>query len=253
MVTLEQLLHQNVVCVPRFLRNWLQGRQLPSLLQHINHQLTFYNRATAEIIHSRYMDPWVCIYSTNWTYGNKPLTPFIYPVQIRTQVLTWSEQQERQERYGQWIQSVSPGQKIPPLHQMLTKLWKLPIPNAIKLPYWEVVMNTILTAQRATPLDDQTPCGCGALTPCPGCQHHFLTCRPAHSDLPKADIVLGIWTATPPLKDYHPPTWGLVCISAAFAINEGRCFLYKKVKLARRTQRSSAQSRRAAKVASFRC
>lgn len=234
------------------------GSQLPSLLQHINDQLTFYDRTAAEIIHSRATDPWMSIHATKWTHADKPLTPFNYTVQIGTQVLTWSDQQERQERYSQWILSLDPGQAIPPVHQVLTKLWKLPIPNAMKLPYWEVVMNAILTAQRTTPREDQTPCGCGA-EPRPGRYHHYLTCSPAKQiyleiaalfDLPMDSIAMSIWTATPPLKDYHQPAWSLICILAAFAINEGRCFLYKNVNLARHTQPSSGQGRRAAKVSS---
>jgi len=205
------------------------------------------------------MDPWMSIHAAKWTHGDKPLTPFNYTVQIGTQALTWSDQQERQERYSQWILSLNPGQAIPPVHQVLAKLWKLPVPNAMKLPYWEVVMNAILTAQRTTPREDQTPCGCGASEPRPGRHHHYLACSPAKQiyveiaalfGLPIDSIAMRIWTATPPLKDYHQPAWSLVCILAAFAINEGRCFLYKNVNLAKRTQPSSGHGRRAAKVSS---
>lgn len=102
-----------------------------SLLQYINNQLTFYSQIVAEITHGKGMDIWMSINSTEWTHEYKSLTPFNYSVQIGTEDLTCSDQQEIQSMDTVIKQATSP------VHQVLTRLWNVPTSNAINLPYWE--------------------------------------------------------------------------------------------------------------------
>jgi hypothetical protein len=172
--------------------------------------------------------------SLGWIVGNQLITLWTYTVRQGTRLLTRADQTARQERYNLWLADVDPG--LPPvdIYQVLTKLWKAPIHNKWKLPFWEVIQNAQITAER---MRADSPCGCATSALLPGRCHHFLECPPARAVydtlenlLAHPNIASNIWTADPP-DGYPQNLWSIICLVAVYAIDSGRCYLYRHTTL----------------------
>ena len=172
--------------------------------------------------------------SLGWTVGNQHITLWTYTVRQGTRLLTRADQTARQERYNLWLAGIDTELASVNIHQVLTKLWKAPIHNKWKLPFWEVIQNAQINAER---MRADSPCGCATSAPCPGRCHHFLECPPARAVydtlatlLAQRTIVGNIWTADPP-DGYPQNLWSIICLAAVYAIDSGRCYIYRHTTL----------------------
>ena len=82
-----------------------------------------------------------------------------------------------------------------------------------------------------------SPCGCANSAPCPGRCHRFLECPPARAVydtlatlLAQRTIVGNLWTADPP-DGYPQNLWSIICLAAVYAIDSGRCYIYRHTTL----------------------
>ena len=101
------------------------------------------------------------------------------------------------------------------------------------MPFWEVIQNAQINAER---LRADSPCGCPTSTPCPDRCHHFLArlSRAVYDTLAtllaQRTIVGNIWTAVPP-DGYPQNLWSITCLVAVYAIDSGRCYIYRHTTL----------------------
>ena len=105
-----------------------------------------------------------------------------------------------------FIRTLNPRAEIPSITNVLTTLWKLPMANLWKRPFWEVIADGQLTAER---IRANTMCGC-ACPERPGRTHHYLLCLAARflygnieSWTSAGDLITKIWTVTPPHPNTH--------------------------------------------------
>jgi hypothetical protein len=172
----------------------------------------------------------------HWSVDAEEINIGNYTVQAGTRLLTRNAQSVRQSRYHNWIMTLSPRAETPSIEDVLTTLWKLPVANIWKRPFWEVIADGQLTAER---IRANTICGC-ASPERPGRTHHYLICLAARflygqleSWISTEDLVAKLWTVTPP-PNYTRPVWGLICIATAYALDRARCYLFKRTALINR-------------------
>ena len=129
-----------------------------------------------------------------------------YTVKAGTRLLMREAHCLRQTRYNNWIRTLNPRAEVPSITNILTTLWKLPIPNLWKRPFWEVIADGQLTAER---IRANTMCGC-ACPERPGRTHHYLLYLAARflygqleSWTSAGDLITKIWTVTPPHPNTH--------------------------------------------------
>jgi hypothetical protein len=130
------------------------------------------------------------------------------------------------------------GQPLPSVSAVLTRWWKLRVPNCYKEAAWRLTLNAFPTADRMhVPAGGQPKCcaACGAVNP--GIRHHFWLCPMAdevrqevESQL-RAKNMLGVgarlscshvWKGVKPHPGLHSMVWDMVCLAAVHAMNVGR-------------------------------
>ena len=132
------------------------------------------------------------LHSIGWTVGAHDVSFWNYSVRHGTRILTRSDQTVRQTRYDTWLDLLDPELPKTDLERTLTHLWRAKINNCWKLPFWEVIENAQLTAER---MRLTSPCGCASSGPSPGRYHHFVECPPARA------IYDTLGSVEPPLGD----------------------------------------------------
>ena len=211
---------------------------LPAHVRALQHppSLPFDNTpyGLAEVIQQRRMGlvAWLThAVPPGWLVDGHLVTLHTYTVRAGTSVLTRDAQQQLQSRYHDWIHTIGRTSETPRLSKVLRVLWKVPVHNKWKLPFWEVIADGILTAER---LHLDSPCACLESGQRPGRQHHFLSCNAAqalYQELRqitrRQDIAYCIWTASPPNPQFPQPLWALICILVTYALDAGRSFLFK--------------------------
>ena len=165
-----------------------------------------------------------------------------YSVKLGTRFLSQPIILERAQRFADFTTEVSeaPGVSHTPLslvHAMestLTPLWKLPIANELKEPFWRCFMDALPTAAR---LHKRQKCGCGTGTVLPARKHHFGDCPIAtvvlttiQTHLPNVadNLALSLRSASPP-TGIHSGIWGIVCLAACSAMDAGRRYLWRRI------------------------
>ena len=120
------------------------------------------------------------------------------------------------------------------LQTLLRQLWRSPICNVAKEPFWRLVVNALPTAQRRHAHGES--CACGATYP--GRRHHFWECPVARAvicdiqrqldgftaaaHLPGQQLsALNIWLAEVP-AGVLSWLWMVVCLAAIAAMDHGR-------------------------------
>ena len=130
------------------------------------------------------------------------------------------------------------GQPLPSVCAVLTRWWKLRVPNCYKEAAWRLTLNAFPTADRMhVPAGGQPKCcaACGVVNP--GIRHHFWLCPMAdevrqevESQL-RAKNMLGVgarlscshvWKGVKPHPGLHRLVWDMVCLAAVHAMNVGR-------------------------------
>jgi hypothetical protein len=131
------------------------------------------------------------------------------------------------------------------LNELLPRLWKSPIRNAVKEPFWRLVVNALPTAQRRHSHGES--CVCGA--PFPGRPHHFWVCPVAAAvvrDIQRRQLdafavtanrpiqqlsALNIWLAKVPVG-VLPWVWLMVCLAAIASMDHGRAAMAAQARAA---------------------
>jgi len=182
-----------------------------------------------------------------------------YSVKLGTQLLTVPAMEERAQRFGRFVEEV--GGSLPPdvdaqtaMRLALQKLWRLPLPNALKQPFWYCFLDAFPTAAR---LHTRRHCGCGASGAFPDRRHHFADCPVARAvvetvqrSLPArtaANVLADLRTVTTP-PGSHGGVWSIVALAAAYAMEAGRRRLSHRV-LATGVRRGADLAAEASEVA----
>ena len=133
-----------------------------------------------------------------------------YSVKLGTQLLAMPAMTERARRFRLFVEEV--GGSLPPgvdaptaMRHALQALWRLPMPNSLKQPFWYCFLDAIPTAAR---LHTRRPCGCGVSGAFPDRRHHFADCPVAqavattvtqnHPPRVGANVLADLRTLTPP-------------------------------------------------------
>ena len=142
----------------------------------------------------------------HWLVDGEEVNIGNYTVKAGTRLLMREAHCLRQTRYNNWIRTLNPRAEVPSITNVLTTLWKLPIANLWKRPFWEVIADGQLTAER---IRANTMCGC-ACPERPGRTHHYLLYLAARflygqleSWTSAGDLITKIWTVTPPHPNTH--------------------------------------------------
>ena len=111
---------------------------------------------------------------------------------------------------------------------ILSRLWKLPIPNSLKQHFWYCFLDGFPAAAR---LHRNQRCGCNGCTRPPDRRHHFLECPLAQTILQTvtsclpiregANLAAELRLASPP-PGVHQGVWGIVDLAAHAAMDRGR-------------------------------
>ena len=124
---------------------------------------------------------------------------------------------------------------------LLSDMWRAPCCNAVKEPYWRLVVNAMPTAQRRFAQDER--CACGAAFP--GRAHHWWECPVAVStrleiqrqltafamlkNEPVQQLTaVSVWLAEVP-RNVWPWIWRVVCLSAIAAMDHGRAAMAAQI------------------------
>lgn len=179
-----------------------------------------------------------------WCQGTKFVPASHLSVRAARHQLTLQASQTRQDKMSTFISQVVP-EPIPLAPQALMhtyrRLWKLPLPNCWKVPFWFAANNAMLTADRLHQQDYSCLCQQLGLTPRPdrpGIAHAFRHCPPARQLLLELEeqvvgfdvphLALCLWTALPPAPNIHGVIWGMVTLAAAWSLDCCRQSLYSR-------------------------
>jgi len=163
-----------------------------------------------------------------------------YSVKLGTQLLAMPAMTERARRFRLFVEEV--GGSLPPgvdaptaMRHALQALWRLPMPNSLKQPFWYCFLDAIPTAAR---LHTRRPCGCGVSRAFPDRRHHFADCPVAqavattvtqnHPPRVGANVLADLRTLTPP-PGIHAGIWSLVSLAAVYAMEAGRRRLSSRI------------------------
>jgi len=211
-----------------------------------------------------YTDHMLSLGAPAWQHG--PLLPaapvgttlWEYSVRLGTRMFNAPAVEERAQRFQRFVQEV--GGDLPTeaaaqatMHSVLRALWRLPLPNELKQPFWYCFLDALPTAER---LHTRQRCGCGDGESSPGRLHHFAQCAVAEAVV--AAITAGLperqggnvlvelrAVSTPP--GVHAGVWRIVALAACAAMEAGRRRLRHRVQ----ADKARPGSALAAEVSSF--
>ena len=123
--------------------------------------------------------------------------------------------------------------ELPAVRTVLSRWWRLRVPNVYKEAAWRVALDAFPTARRMQ-LPASACVACGAVCPCVG--HHFWSCsvaeavrREIEAQLEAAGQLQGwlgcdeLWLGEPPSgSSVLPWVWDMVCLAALHAMDVGR-------------------------------
>lgn len=171
--------------------------------------------------------------------------PWNFSVSLGTRLLCQSQAKKREERVldflGEAGVGLTPAAKATAIPKLFTNLWRLPVANKFKEPFWRCALDSIPTAAR---LHKNDKCGCGTGPIQPSRQHHFLECAVANgiyelisSQIPTATIpeikIMVRTTSCPDPALVYPPIWRLTCLAAFSAMESGRKWLWQAIHIQR--------------------
>ena len=133
------------------------------------------------------------------------------------------------------IDAVDDSVVLPGVCSVLSRWWKLRVPNTYKEAAWRRALNAFPTAVRMG-LQTATCAACGFQGPC--VRHHFWSCpvaRAVRFEMEAQLVAFGmfppgvghlkaanLWLCVRPHADLLPWVWDLVCIAAVHAMETGR-------------------------------
>ena len=163
----------------------------------------------------------------HWTIGQKAHPMTKYTVKLGTRLLSMGGQLERADAYYRWLYALCGATEAPGSPLIHQHLWKLPMDNQWKEPFWHVSMGGFICSSGSK------PCACG-MCETPDILHHFKHCPVAAAvygqisdeSIHAEKVQFLVWTGTPPQR--MPKTiWLFICVSAVYAIDRGRRYMYK--------------------------
>eukprot|EP00889_Picochlorum_renovo_P006345 jgi/Picre1/33375/NNA_008699.t1 len=163
----------------------------------------------------------------HWTLGQKAHPMKKYTVKLGTRLLSMEGQLERADAYYRWLYALCGATQAPGSPLIHQHLWKLPMDNKWKEPFWHASMGGFIRSSGSK------PCACG-MCETPDILHHFKHCPVAAAvygqlsgeSIHAEKVQFLVWTGTPP---QHVPKsiWLFICVSAVYAIDRGRRYMYK--------------------------
>ena len=193
-----------------------------------------------------YTDHMLSLGAPAWQRG--PLLPaapagttlWEYSVRLGTRMFNAPAVKERAQRFQRFVEEV--GGDLPTaaaaqaaMHSVLRALWRLPLPNKLKQPFWYCFLDALPTAER---MHKRQRCGCGAGESSPGRLHHFAQCAVAEAvvaaitaGLPErqgANLLAELRAVSAP-PGVHVGVWRIVALAACAAMDAGRRRLWHRV------------------------
>jgi hypothetical protein len=193
-----------------------------------------------------YTDHMLSLGAPAWQHG--PLLPAVpvgttlweYSVRLGTRMFNAPAAAQRAQRFQRFVQEV--GGDLPTeaaaqasMHSVLRALWRLPLSNDLKQPFWYCFLDALPTAER---LHTRQRCGCGAGESKPGRSHHFAQCTVAKAvvaaitaGLPErqgANVIAELRAVSTPPR-VHAGVWRIVALAACAAMEAGRRRLWHRV------------------------
>eukprot|EP00889_Picochlorum_renovo_P000046 jgi/Picre1/27076/NNA_000046.t1 len=156
-----------------------------------------------------------------------------YTVKQGTSLFTRVDKQHRRRRLRSWLEIIA---SVPrPLHRIFKPLQQLQLPSIYKLPFWEILMDTQVNAQKT---QKEKACVCGHSNATPGRNHYYTTeCSIACSlyqhlstglGIPVTQVLHSIWTNQPPSPlPYPSDTWGLIVVACSYSLDDIRRQIFK--------------------------